>query len=360
MLNFKDATYASEEDKSLVEKAVDYNVWLMCGDNLEKQQQLKKIFIDKCEKVNVVENGVKHRILSTKSTLGYCSADEEQNYTVEVYGSKNSKNKLKTIHQIVHEFCHAMQHVASYILRDNSRDYVYDGKEYSVHGACILEKKLNVKPGESRYSTYGNFFCETITDLLTSIELFYKNDKYHKDNITADDILKSNYHVLENSNLQKNGYSIYLSLARLAISAFSNTGSISYDDIIKSGNSIILGKIKDRPVNDLLYGIMCDARYVEDQFDQFMGNNAYYKLCSKLDSMLNKKINPTEVKEIMTKLSIFHNRKKQYLLANGIIDMDEYMAMTTEFNLVFNNLQNEYNAFFTGGDISGIRNSFKK
>lgn len=357
MIEIKNATYGVDEDKNLVEKAIDYNVWLLCGNDSVKKEELKKIFVNKCEKVNTIKEGDNHPILN-KGTLGYCSSDEEQNYTVEFVGFGNSKNCLKTIHQGVHEFCHAMQHVASYILRDKSLDYTYNDCEYSTHGGTILEKKLHPKSDELTYSTYGKFFCETITDLLTLVELFYLDENFISNNITADQILKNNYNVLVNSNLQKNGYSLYLSIARLAIAAFSNIGDISYDQIIKSGNSIILGKKNNKPINDLLYGIMCDARHVEEEYDKIMGNNSYYKLCSKLDKMLNKKIDPIEVKEIMTDLAVFHNRKKQYLLSHGETE-EELIKMTSDFNLVFNNLQREYNAFFTGDDIGELRNSLK-
>ena len=359
MILFKNAIYRVEQDKQLVEKAIDYNIWLLCGNNVAKKEELKKIFINKCEKVCTIAEGDNHPILNN-NTLGYCSSDEEQNYTVEFYGFGNSKNLLKTIHQGVHEFCHAMQHVASYILRDRNLDYMYNDCEYSTHGATILEKKLHPKPNEEKYSNYGLFFCETITDLLTSVELFYLDGNYTYNNITADQILKDNYNALANSNLQKNGYSLYLSIARLAIAAFSNVGNISYDQIIKSGNSIILEKKNGKPVNDLLYGIMCDARYVEEEYDKIMGNNSYYKLCSKLDKMLKKKnINSAEVKEVMTTLSIFHNRKKEYLLSQGV-PIEELIKMTNDFNLVFNNLQKEYNAYFTNNDVNKIANSLKQ
>ena len=358
MIELKNATYGVDEDKLIVEKAIDFNVWLLCGNDAIKKEELRKIFINKCQTVRTIAEGDNHPILN-QSTLGYCSSDEEQNYTVEFLGFGNSKNRLKTIHQGVHEFCHAMQHVASYILRNKKLDYTYNDWEYSVHGGTILEKKLHPKPNESTYSNYGLFFCETITDLLTSLELFYLDENYINENITADQILKDNYSSLANSNLQKNGYSVYLSVARLAIAAFSNVGNVSYDQIIKSGNSIILGKINNKPVNDLLYGIMCDARYVEEEYDKIMGNNSYYTLCLKLDKMLNKKIDSVEIKEIMTLLAIFHNRKKEMLFSQGVAE-EQLIKMTNDFNLVFNNLQKEYNAYFTSNDVGEIKNTIKK
>ena len=96
MILFKNATYRVEQDKQLVEKAIDYNVWLLCGNNAVKKEELKKIFINKCEKLCTIAEGDNHPILNN-NTLGYCCSDEEQNYTVEFYGFGNSKNLLKMV-----------------------------------------------------------------------------------------------------------------------------------------------------------------------------------------------------------------------------------------------------------------------
>lgn len=358
----KNIYYTDERDISLIEKGLNYNIWLVCGEDHEKQAEMRKLFVKKCSSINIVPKNLSHPILNG-GTLGYCCSDEEQNYTIEMFGYENSDNIKETIHESVHEFCHAMQHVASYILRDRSLDYIYNGSEYSVHGGEILEHKLNVT--ENKYDRYGRFFCETITDLLTYVELCYLDENFKNKMITADNILKDKYQIMSSSNFYKSGYNIYLSIARLAIAAFSNVGNISYDEIIKSGDSIILGEVKNKDdskktVNDLLYGIMCDARYVEEEYDKYMGNNSYYNLCKTLDAMLGNKVNSSDVKKVMTDLAKFHNKKVQHLLSSGIISDEAAIGMTNDFNLVFNNMQREYNSTFTREDIPSIRNEFVK
>lgn len=46
MIEIKNSTYLTEEDKILVEKSINYNVWLICGNDIEKQQSLKNFLIN--------------------------------------------------------------------------------------------------------------------------------------------------------------------------------------------------------------------------------------------------------------------------------------------------------------------------
>lgn len=355
MKAFSDVKYLDSRDIELIEKGINYNVWLMCGDNIEQQKELKNIFVGKCTKLNIIGQKDKHSILSS-GTLGYCCADENQNYIIEMYGYKDStiEEQKKLTHESVHEFCHAMQH----IMCDNSKFYDYNGCRYYVHGGTIVEEKLK----EKKFSSYGVMFCETITDLLTSIAIAY-NENNHR--LNADQILTHNYRNIAKYGLILDGYSIYTSIARLAIAAFNNGINYSYDSILKSGQSIITAKVTDRlgnikPLNDMLYGIMFDSRYIEDCYDKYMGNNSYYELCSKLDTMLKRKqSNPFIIKEVMQSLAVFHNKKNQDLFTSGAITQDELIESTSFFNNIFNQMQNEFNAYFFQTDLSSLLDTFK-
>ena len=105
----------------------------------------------------------------------------------------------------------------------------------------------------------------------------------------------------------------------------------------------------------MLYGIMFDSRYIEDCYDKYMGNNSYYELCSKLDTMLKRKqTNPFIIKEVMQSLAVFHNKKNQGLFASGAINQDELMESTSFFNNIFNEMQIEFNAYFFQTDLNTI------
>ena len=355
MKAFSDVKYLDSRDIELIEKGINYNVWLMCGDNIEQQKELKNIFVGKCTKLNIIGQKDKHPILSS-GTLGYCCADENQNYIIEMYGYKDStiEEQKRLTHESVHEFCHAMQH----IMCDNSKFYDYNGYRYYVHGGTIVEEKLE----EKKFSRYGVMFCETITDLLTSIAIAY-NENNHR--LNADQILTHNYRNIAKYGLILDGYSIYTSIARLAIAAFNNGINYSYDSILKSGQSIITAKVTDRlgnikPLNDMLYGIMFDSRYIEDCYDKYMGNNSYYELCSKLDTMLKREqSNPFIIKEVMQSLAVFHNKKNQDLFTSGAITQDELIESTSFFNNIFNEMQNEFNAYFFQTDLSSLSGTIK-
>jgi len=346
---------SSIKDISLVKKAINYNTWLLCGNNPKKQALFKKILLKKCNSITVVPSDT--LLHGSNGVRGYCCADADQNFDVVFWGNQGSPNEKGTIHTAVHEMCHAVQHVASYILKNPGDDYVFGNHVMSTHGSTIIEKS-----GNDRFSdAYGTFFCETITDILTNVELFYLDKKFIDRRINADNILKYNYSILDGSNMQKFGYTIYLSIARLAIAAFSNVGSVSYDKIIQNGESIILAKnTRNEPVNDLLYGIMCNALYIENAYDKYMGNNAYYKLCKKLDYMLNHPLKNADVKEVMCELAVFQNKKVNDLLARNVITQKEATFMINDFNLVFNNLQCEYDAYLTTKDMKKIVKSSNK
>lgn len=350
MEKFKNIKYLDSRDIELVEKGINYNTWLMCGSNTDNQNLLKTILIDKCANLNIIGKRDKHPILSTR-TLGYCCADENQNYTIEMYGYKDStaEEQKKLTHESVHEFCHATQ----YVMCDSSKYYHYNGCKYYVHGGTIVEEKV----AEKKFSNYGVMFCETITDLLTSIAIVY-NESNHR--LNADQILTHNYRNMAKDGLILDGYSIYTSIARLAIAAFNNGINFSYDNILRSGRSIITAKVTDRlgntkPLNDMLYGIMFNSRHIEDCYDKYMGNNSYYELCSKLDTMLKREqTNPFTIKEVMQSLAVFHNKKNQDLFTSGAITQDELIQSTSFFNTIFNEMQNEFNAYFFQTDITTI------
>ena len=62
----------------------------------------------------------------------------------------------------------------------------------------------------------------------------------------------------------------------------------------------------------------------------------------------------------MSELAVFHNKKVNDLLARNVIAQKEASFMVNDFNLVFNNLQCEYDAYLTTKDIKKIVKSSNK
>lgn len=353
MVNLKNVTYEDPKDIELIEKGINYNAWLMCGNDTTQQKNIKNNLINKCIRLNIIGQYDKHSILSEK-TLGYLSADKNQNYVIEMYGYKDSFfiDHPKLVYTSVHEFCHAMQHV----MCDSEQFSEYNNCKYYNHGGIIVEESKDSKNLDS----YGNTFCETITDLLTLIAIIYQDNNYSKFGLDADKILTSNCTKIVKDSLGIDGYSIYTSIAILALAAFNNSINCSYDNLIKNGQSIVSAQVVDKlgntkPLNDMLYGIMFDSKYIEDCYNKYMGNNSYYELCKQLDLMLKTgRTNPFIMQEIMQSLSIFHNRKNQDLFKLGAITEEELLESISSFNNIFNKVQNDFNAYFFKTDLPSL------
>lgn len=174
-------------------------------------------------------------------------------------------------------------------------------------------------------------------------------------------ILKTNYNDWGN---ETTGYSIFTSITRLTIAAFSNNGFINYQNAVDNGMSIFNGTTKMKngetyKINDFLYGIVFDPLHIEAEFDKFMGEGYYRTFCEYLDrlfylSLTKQKLPSDEVKRVMNILPDFINKKINYYRQKGIISLENANMIVGNFNQIWNSMQQEYSSFFTKQDIEDI------
>ena len=158
-------------------------------------------------------------------------------------------------------------------------------------------------------------------------------------------ILKTNYNDWGN---ETTGYSIFTSITRLTIAAFSNNGFINYQNAVDNGMSIFNGTTKMKngetyKINDFLYGIVFDPLHIEAEFDKFMGEGYYRTFCEYLDrlfylSLTKQKLPSAEVKRVMNILPDFINKKINYYRQKRyyIFRKCKYDCWKFQSNLEFN------------------------
>lgn len=196
-------------------------------------------------------------------------------------------------------------------------------------------------------------------DIISSIAINYFDSNGNSK--TVNDILNNNYNDWGN---EKTGYSIFTSLTRLAIAAFSNVANPNYDSVVKSGYGIfdVKTKLKNgetHRANDFLYGIVYDPLHIEEEFDKFMGNGYYRTFCEYLDrlfrlSLSNQKLPSDEVKRVMNILPNFLNKKINYYRKNNLMNLETANQIVGNFNRTWNSMQREYGAYFSQEDIDDI------
>ena len=110
---------------------------------------------------------------------------------------------------------------------------------------------------------------------------------------------------------------------------------------------------------------MFDPLHIEQEFDKYMGDDAYRTVCQFLDGMFleyqrTKKISPDSVKLIMNLLPDFCNKKMSDYEKRGAISEEERIAMVGNFNKIWNSMQSEYGSYFSKKDIDDIYDRAKK
>lgn len=208
---------------------------------------------------------------------------------------------------------------------------------------------------------YGKMFNETWMDIYTTIGLVSFDSQFKDSGVTADTVLKTNY---KNWGDASTGYSVLTSITRLAIAAFSNNGSINYQNLIGQGYGIVDINTKTRSqrilkANDFIYGIMCDPMHIEQEFDKIMGEGSYRIFAEYLDRLFlnyqkTKSLSPIEVKRVMNILPDYLNRKCNLYLTNGTFSQEEINRIIGNFNVIWNSLQQEYGAYFSQEEINNI------
>ena len=356
--------FQSERDKRLINDAFHNIAYLIFGrNNQRKINDFYHLFDSEVKEVSIYPQGTRTNFINAYCP-GVCRKDpNDDKIVIEMLGYKDSvaSQHLFLEHEATHEFCHAFVDLLPLAFAKQKEGYIRNGVHYKNVMGLIQEK--NEKTGKlvgQHY--YGKMFNETMMDIISTMGLasFDENFSGH---ITADDVLKKDYTQWEKA---RTGYSLFTSITRLAIAAFSNNGFVNYNNIIKSGNGIFdvetntsTGKILK--ANDFLYGIVYDPQHIEREYDKIMGDGEYRKFAHYVDGlfaiMQNRKMKEIpvhDVKKIMNILPDFLNKKCQYYLQHGIMDGTGITAIIGNFNRIWNSMQSEYNTYFSQRDIDRI------
>lgn len=363
--------YSSQTDANLIGNSFSYISKMILGSNQAENISLMKSLFEKyVDKVEIVPWGVNTEYINSK-TPGICKVLDNGKITIQMWGYTNApKSKYKWIeHEGVHEFCHAF---ADILPMRNSKQIVKKGKEkvngemkiFEIvrenHAGLIRETdKATGKPFGRHY--YGKMFNETMMDMISAMAI--NNFAPDITNTTVDDVLHNNYITTGN---QETGYTFFTSITRLMIAAFSNVGfqNFNYQQIVEYGQSMFALKAKladgsEVKANDFLYGIIYDPLHIEQEFDKYMGDDAYRTVCEYLDGLFleyqqTKKLPADKVKLIMNLLPDFCNKKMADYERRGAISAEQRISMVSNFNRIWNSMQKEYGSYFSKEDINDI------
>ena len=363
-------TYYSKIDENLIGNSFSYISKMILGSKQsENISIMKNMFESLVEKVEIVPWGVHTEDLNS-NTPGICKVLDDDKFSIHMWGYSNApKNKYKWIqHEGVHEFCHAFADILSI----NSKRIIKKGKE-KVNGemktfeivrencAGLIKETDNATGAPIGHHYYGKMFNETMMDMISAMAI--NNFAPDITNTTIDDILYNNYTTTGN---QETGYTFFTSITRLIIASFSNVGyqNFNYQKIVNSGNSIFtlkltLGDGREVKANDFLYGIIHDPLHIEQEFDKYMGDDAYRMMCEFLDGLFleyqkTKQLPADKVKLIMQLIPDFCNMKIADYERRGAISAQERGVMVGNFNKIWNSMQREYGTYFSKQDINDI------
>lgn len=368
-------SYKSQADANFIGNSFSYMSKMILGaTQKEKIALMKDLFEKTVDSVEVYPWGTITADLN-ENAPGICKVNGDK-VEIKMWGYTNApQDKHKWLeHEGVHEFCHSFADA----LCKNSNKVVKNGTIRKNGTAQDIEivrendagmiKQTNKKTGEfvgNHY--YGKMFNETMMDMITAMAI----NNYAPDvtNTTVDDVLKNHYTTTGN---QETGYTLFTSITRLMISAFSNIGykNFNYQDIVNSGNSMFSLNVQLEDgttvkANDFLYGIVFDPLHIEKEFDKYMGDDAYRTVCEYLDGLFinyqqTKQLPADKIKLIMQLIPDFCNKKMADLERRGAISKEGREIMVSNFNKIWNAMQKEYGAYFSKQDINEIYDRARK
>lgn len=353
--------YTCEKDKKLIEKSFDNIANIIFGkNNRDRMKPFEKYWEERVSNVNVFPQGTLTDKLN-HTTPGICWYDvEAKKIVIEMLGYSGANNSIFAWikHEGAHEICHSFAWLLPQFKSNHNIGIVK--KNILCENFAGMIRESNPSTGELvEQHYYGKMFNETMTDIISSMSINYFDTTENPK--TINDILHYNYNDLGNT---KTGYTIFTSLTRLAIAAFSNVPNPDYDSIVKNGYGIFNATTKFKNgethmVNDFLYGIVFDQLHIEEEFDKYMGDGCYRIFCEYLDRLFlaclkNQQIPSKNVKIVMNILPDFINKKMSYYRKNNIIDFNATNQIVGNFNRIWNSMQKEYGAYFSKNDINDI------
>lgn len=228
--------FQCNEDKALIQNALTYNAWLMFGKNRKDEiSRFWEIFNRRVKYISVLPYGSTTKYL--KSNIpGICTlVGDGDKLAVEMCGYKNAPTSKYNF--ISHEGVHEIWHTFAWILPS-----IYGTETKTENGIRYCNEMGKIVGRDTTTGQVKEFYCkmfdETMAEIFTTIILASFDPIFKRNNngITADTILKTSF---RNWGDEKTGYSIFTSITRLAIAAFSNNGAINYQNLLDQGYGII-------------------------------------------------------------------------------------------------------------------------
>ena len=359
--------YTCNEDKLLITKSFDKIARMIFGYmNTSQIDQFKKVFEEQVNEVNVYPQGTVSKYINYK-TPGICRKDDDK-VSIDMYGYNGAIGTDYSFirHEGVHEMCHAFVDILHLVKEKYPDGLTKEGIKRINHMGMIKETDARTGKPVSNH-LYGKMINETMMDIISTMaNNYYGNENINDDEterrISADKILNTNF---LNCNSSDTAYSFITSLTRLMIAAFSNNGYSNYGSIINSGQSIFNAKtrMKDgniKYVNDFLYGAVFDQLHIEEEFDKYMGKDSYRQFSESLDIIFYKYINSQKIpsnliKSVMGILASFSNRRLVTMVKCKSLTQASADQIASRFNVIWNDLQSEYNAYFSVKELDSIR-----
>ena len=221
---------ACEKDRRVFKTAQAYNINLLVGSaNIVEKSRVTSLLNNKLQSVIIRgQNETGARI--TKATPGICYYNLlDGTSEIEMYGYKGAYPSQEDFikHEFAHELWHSLINVTNnetltsnpktaYTTVDNDGDIV---TKYPTSGTVLNVKIKQNKPEKQ----YGIMFMETTTDLLTSCTYAAFDEETRRKGLTVDKIFNESY-MIWNNKRDISGYSLFTSLTRLLIAAYSNVG----------------------------------------------------------------------------------------------------------------------------------------
>ena len=348
------------EDKNLINKAFEYNTKLLFGNDTTIYNNMGNLFHSRVSKITVSPYGTITNELNGTNT-GLCTYNTDNTCSIDSYGIVNAPESEHKgmLHSMIHEQNHAL---TSYIPEIYSK-YTNGLQTNSTYKANLygIIASIDLIDYNSNYEFYGYMFNETMMDIYSSMAIIGFDGGHGTD--TVDDVLTTNYRMWKEF---ESGYSIFSSITRLFIAAFSNNPYIKYQELIDNGIGILNIKTENKNnekvfANDFIYGIICDPMHIEREYDKYVGAGEYKKLATSIDLMFNKYLKgdqnhmmPETVKLTMKEIANFINKKNAAQFNAGNYDVVTINLITSNFNAIWNSLQREYRAFYTKAEIDDI------
>ena len=367
----------SESDRRVLDLVYNYNLNLLLGfDNQDKINKMKQELEHYITKIIILPYGAIGEYVKI-NTPGACWTYQDGTSRIEMYGFANSpKQNLEFIpHEFSHELWHAIINYTNFKgIADYCRKHGYehgliprlDKNGNPVFKTASAGNIVNIdQRNPKNQKVYGKMFQETLNDILATGSILAFDDYYRDRGVSLDTVFKRHYGEWKETST---GYSIFTSLTRLLIAAFSNNASIGYDATARNGSSIINCRFTSSSgnllyANTFLHNMIHNPLEVEAEFDKYLGAGTYEKLATKMDIIFEKQNNGIPnifeqrrvIKEFMIIVSDFLNAKKAYLENNGILSVKETSAIVANYNMIWNTLQREYSSYFTPQDIEDIK-----